>query len=55
MNLMGVLLLSLAINTWAKSIFQLGTYPDWAKVHSENITTLLVDVQNVTLNSMSKL
>ncbi|XP_066480800.1 Na(+)/dicarboxylate cotransporter 3 [Tiliqua scincoides] len=55
MNLMGVLLLSLAINTWAKSIFQLGTYPDWANVHSENITTLLVDVQNVTLNSMSKL
>ncbi|KAJ6665658.1 hypothetical protein lerEdw1_002028 [Lerista edwardsae] len=55
MNLMGVLLLSLAINTWAKSIFQLGTFPDWANVHSENITSLLVDVQNLTLNSMSKL
>ncbi|XP_061487382.1 Na(+)/dicarboxylate cotransporter 3 isoform X2 [Rhineura floridana] len=56
MNLMGVLLLSLAINTWAMSIFQLGTYPAWANIHSENTTTtLLVDVQNITLNSMSKL
>ncbi|XP_062976455.1 Na(+)/dicarboxylate cotransporter 3 isoform X2 [Elgaria multicarinata webbii] len=55
MNLMGVLLLSLAINTWAMSIFQLGTYPDWANIHSENATTVLMDVQNVTLNSMSKL
>ncbi|XP_053106826.1 Na(+)/dicarboxylate cotransporter 3 isoform X2 [Hemicordylus capensis] len=55
MNLMGVLLLSLAINTWAKAIFQLGTYPAWANVHPENTTTLLVDVQNITLNSMSKL
>nr|XP_028590928.1 solute carrier family 13 member 3 isoform X1 [Podarcis muralis] len=54
MNLMGVLFLSLAINTWATSIFQLGSFPDWANIHSEN-TTLLVDVQNVTLNSMSKL
>uniref|UniRef100_A0A8D0GDU1 Solute carrier family 13 member 3 n=1 Tax=Sphenodon punctatus TaxID=8508 RepID=A0A8D0GDU1_SPHPU len=36
MNLMGVLLLSLAVNTWAKSIFQLGTFPAWADIHSEN-------------------
>ncbi|XP_054837146.1 Na(+)/dicarboxylate cotransporter 3 [Eublepharis macularius] len=55
MNLMGVLLLSLAINTWAKSIFQLGTFPAWANVHLENTTTLLEGVQNVTLNSLSKL
>ncbi|XP_077191644.1 Na(+)/dicarboxylate cotransporter 3 isoform X2 [Paroedura picta] len=55
MNLMGVLLLSLAINTWAKSIFQLGTFPAWANVHLENTTTsLLQDVQNITLNSLSK-
>ncbi|XP_062834973.1 Na(+)/dicarboxylate cotransporter 3 isoform X1 [Anolis carolinensis] len=53
MNLMGVLLLSLAINTWGMSIFQLGTYPAWANIHSsENITTLLVDVQNTTLKSL---
>ncbi|XP_042321866.1 solute carrier family 13 member 3 [Sceloporus undulatus] len=52
MNLMGVLLLSLAINTWGMSIFQLGTYPAWANIHSNNATTLLVDVQNITLNSL---
>ncbi|XP_060628156.2 Na(+)/dicarboxylate cotransporter 3 [Anolis sagrei] len=52
MNLMGVLLLSLAINTWGMSIFQLGTYPAWANIHSENITSLLVDVQNTTLKSL---
>ncbi|XP_060086839.1 Na(+)/dicarboxylate cotransporter 3 isoform X2 [Heteronotia binoei] len=55
MNLMGVLLLSLAINTWANSIFQLSTFPAWANVHLKNTTTsLLEDVQNVTLNSLSK-
>ncbi|XP_044296309.1 solute carrier family 13 member 3 isoform X1 [Varanus komodoensis] len=55
MNLMGVMLLSLAINTWATSIFQLGTYPAWANIHSENTTALQMDVQNITLNSLSKL
>uniref|UniRef100_A0A8C6IME6 Uncharacterized protein n=1 Tax=Melopsittacus undulatus TaxID=13146 RepID=A0A8C6IME6_MELUD len=35
MNVMGVLLLSLAMNTWAKSIFQLGTFPAWASIHAE--------------------
>uniref|UniRef100_H0X7I1 Solute carrier family 13 member 3 n=1 Tax=Otolemur garnettii TaxID=30611 RepID=H0X7I1_OTOGA len=40
MNLMGVLLLSLAMNTWAQTIFQLGTFPDWANVHSVNVTAL---------------
>ncbi|CAH2302887.1 solute carrier family 13 member 3, partial [Pelobates cultripes] len=34
MNLMGVLLLSLAMNTWASSIFQLGTFPDWVHLPS---------------------
>nr|XP_027810099.1 solute carrier family 13 member 3 isoform X3 [Marmota flaviventris] len=38
MNVMGVLLLSVAMNTWAQSIFQLGTFPDWANSHSANIT-----------------
>ncbi|XP_050773303.1 Na(+)/dicarboxylate cotransporter 3 [Gopherus flavomarginatus] len=55
MNLMGVLLLSLAINTWAKSIFQLGTFPAWANIHGENITSLLLDVKNVTLSSLNKI
>nr|XP_010590048.2 solute carrier family 13 member 3 isoform X2 [Loxodonta africana] len=40
MNLMGVLLLNLAINTWAQTIFQLGTFPAWADIHLANITAL---------------
>ncbi|KAJ7332002.1 hypothetical protein JRQ81_014182 [Phrynocephalus forsythii] len=52
MNLMGVLLLSLAINTWGMSIFQMGTFPAWANIHAENATALLIDVQNITLNSL---
>ncbi|KAM9589360.1 Na(+)/dicarboxylate cotransporter 3 isoform 4-T5 [Trichechus inunguis] len=40
MNLMGILLLNLAINTWAQTIFQLGTFPDWASIHLANITAL---------------
>ncbi|XP_034269743.1 Na(+)/dicarboxylate cotransporter 3 [Pantherophis guttatus] len=50
MNLMGICLLSLAINTWAMSIFQLGSFPSWANIHMENATTLLEDAQNITLN-----
>ncbi|XP_016060278.1 PREDICTED: solute carrier family 13 member 3 isoform X2 [Miniopterus natalensis] len=38
MNLVGVLLLNVAINTWAQPIFQLGTFPDWAHSHSANVT-----------------
>ncbi|XP_075703077.1 Na(+)/dicarboxylate cotransporter 3 [Rhinoderma darwinii] len=40
MNLMGVLLLSLAMNTWASSLFQLDTFPDWVNIHTDNITVL---------------
>ncbi|XP_040588687.1 solute carrier family 13 member 3 [Mesocricetus auratus] len=49
MNLMGVLLLSLAMNTWAQSIFQLGTFPDWAITHSTNTTTLPPALTNSTV------
>ncbi|XP_045050850.2 Na(+)/dicarboxylate cotransporter 3 isoform X2 [Desmodus rotundus] len=38
MNLMGVLLLNVAVNTWAQAIFQLGTFPDWAHNHLANVT-----------------
>ncbi|XP_069728226.1 Na(+)/dicarboxylate cotransporter 3 [Phaenicophaeus curvirostris] len=55
MNLMGVLLLSLAMNTWAKSIFQLGTFPAWANIHAENATAVLTAVENVTLSSLNKI
>ncbi|XP_036606769.1 solute carrier family 13 member 3 [Trichosurus vulpecula] len=48
MNLAGVLLLNLAMNTWAQSIFQLGTFPAWAEDHSSNVTALLLDEYNST-------
>ncbi|XP_053549616.1 Na(+)/dicarboxylate cotransporter 3 [Bombina bombina] len=46
MNLMGVLLLSLAMNTWASSIFQLHTFPDWVTI--QNVTSLVETAQNIT-------
>ncbi|XP_069611775.1 Na(+)/dicarboxylate cotransporter 3 [Ranitomeya imitator] len=48
MNVMGVLLLSLAMNTWASSLFELGTFPDWVNIHSDNITTLAATTYNMT-------
>lgn len=48
MNLMGVLLLSLAMNTWASSLFQLGTFPDWINVHADNVTVLAATTYNMT-------
>ncbi|KAK1337673.1 hypothetical protein QTO34_002306 [Cnephaeus nilssonii] len=38
MNLMGILILNMAINTWAQPIFQLGSFPDWAQDHLANVT-----------------
>lgn len=52
MNLMGVLLLSLAMNTWAQSIFQLGTFPDWADIHLANITALPPTLANDTSQTL---
>ncbi|XP_040186293.1 solute carrier family 13 member 3 [Rana temporaria] len=40
MNLMGVLLLSLAMNTWASSIFGLSIFPDWVNLQPHNVTAL---------------
>ncbi|XP_045300333.1 solute carrier family 13 member 3 isoform X1 [Leopardus geoffroyi] len=52
MNLIGVLLLSLAMNTWAQTIFQLGTFPDWADIHSANITSLPSALPNDTFRTL---
>ncbi|XP_058988939.1 Na(+)/dicarboxylate cotransporter 3 isoform X2 [Mustela lutreola] len=52
MNLMGVLLLSLAMNTWAQTIFQLGVFPDWADIHSANITALPSALANDTFRTL---
>lgn len=52
MNLMGVLLLSLAMNTWAQTIFQLGTFPDWANTHAANVTALPPALTNNTVQTL---
>uniref|UniRef100_A0A671FIW9 Solute carrier family 13 member 3 n=1 Tax=Rhinolophus ferrumequinum TaxID=59479 RepID=A0A671FIW9_RHIFE len=52
MNLMGVLLLNLAINTWAQTIFQLGTFPDWARNHSASVTAPSSTLANGTLRTL---
>ncbi|GAB1287216.1 Solute carrier family 13 member 3 [Apodemus speciosus] len=52
MNLMGVLLLSLAMNTWAQTIFQLGTFPDWANTHTANVTALPLALTNNTVQTL---
>ncbi|KAF6089352.1 solute carrier family 13 member 3 [Phyllostomus discolor] len=53
MNLMGVLLLNVAINTWAQTIFQMGTFPDWAHDHLANVTALpTASVANGTLGTL---
>ncbi|XP_020742858.2 Na(+)/dicarboxylate cotransporter 3 isoform X1 [Odocoileus virginianus] len=52
MNLMGVLLLSLAMNTWAQTIFQLGTFPDWADIHLSNVTALPSSLVNGTYRTL---
>ncbi|XP_023611951.1 solute carrier family 13 member 3 isoform X3 [Myotis lucifugus] len=38
MNLLGIMILNMAINTWAQPIFQLGSFPDWAQDHLTNVT-----------------
>ncbi|XP_058893781.1 Na(+)/dicarboxylate cotransporter 3 isoform X2 [Kogia breviceps] len=52
MNVMGVLLLSLAMNTWAQTIFQLGTFPDWANIHLPNVTALPSTLANDTFQTL---
>ncbi|XP_050999767.1 Na(+)/dicarboxylate cotransporter 3 isoform X2 [Acomys russatus] len=52
MNLMGVLLLSLAMNTWAQTIFQLGTFPDWANTHAANVTAMPPTLTNNTVQAL---
>lgn len=48
MNLMGVLLLSLAMNTWAQTIFQLGCLPRLGRPpHLANVTALPSSLANL--------
>ncbi|XP_076022948.1 Na(+)/dicarboxylate cotransporter 3 isoform X1 [Genypterus blacodes] len=45
MNILGILSISLVINTWGMAMFDLGTFPDW--VHHANKTGALMDVASV--------
>ncbi|PKU37269.1 solute carrier family 13 member hypothetical protein [Limosa lapponica baueri] len=45
LNILGVLTITLAINTWASSLFQLQTFPSWA-----NTTGFLTDVDLVMVS-----
>ncbi|XP_010289923.1 PREDICTED: solute carrier family 13 member 2, partial [Phaethon lepturus] len=45
LNILGVLTITLAINTWASSLFQLQTFPSWA-----NRTGFLLDVDLVMVS-----
>ncbi|XP_043566671.1 solute carrier family 13 member 3-like isoform X2 [Chiloscyllium plagiosum] len=46
MNFLGIFLLLLAINTWGLYVFELSTYPDWARIHTHS-------TQNVTMISLN--
>uniref|UniRef100_UPI00398E54B2 Na(+)/dicarboxylate cotransporter 3-like n=1 Tax=Pristiophorus japonicus TaxID=55135 RepID=UPI00398E54B2 len=46
MNILGILLMLLAINTWGQYVFDLSTYPDCARVHTQGI-------QNITVISLN--
>ncbi|XP_071401908.1 Na(+)/dicarboxylate cotransporter 3 [Centroberyx affinis] len=42
MNILGVLSVSLAMNTWGIAMFNLDSYPDWA--HPSNVSSAVIDV-----------
>lgn len=51
MNILGILVVSLAMNTWGVAMFDLGTYPTWA--HTINKTALATDVHFSSVQSLN--
>lgn len=51
MNVLGVLSVSLAMNTWGVAMFGLNTYPDWAMPH--NKTGILTDVHLSSVQALN--
>uniref|UniRef100_A0A8C9SHM1 Solute carrier family 13 member 3 n=1 Tax=Scleropages formosus TaxID=113540 RepID=A0A8C9SHM1_SCLFO len=51
MNILGILTVSLAVNTWGTYMFGLSTYPDWAQ--SLNVTSTTTDVYNLTTSYLN--
>lgn len=51
MNILGVLAVSLAMNTWGIAMFDLNTYPEWA--HPSNKSALVLDAPLSTVQSLN--
>lgn len=51
MNILGVLSVSLAMNTWGLAMFNLNTYPEWAP--SINKSALAIDVHLIRVQSLN--
>ncbi|KAG7472036.1 hypothetical protein MATL_G00104300 [Megalops atlanticus] len=51
MNILGILAVSLAMNTWAMHMFSLSTFPDWARPH--NTTGAITDPRNLTVTKFN--
>ncbi|XP_068160243.1 Na(+)/dicarboxylate cotransporter 3 isoform X1 [Antennarius striatus] len=49
MNILGILSVSLAINTWGVAMFDLNTYPEWASFNNSSDVVLGVQSFNATL------
>lgn len=51
MNILGILCVSLAMNTWGLAMFNLNSYPDWALPFNKTSLTdvRLIPIQNATL------
>ena len=51
MNILGVLCVSLAMNTWGLAMFDLNSYPEWAHPLNKTaaVTMRLAPLQNATL------
>lgn len=51
MNILGILSVSLAMNTWGLAMFNLNTYPEWAQ--PLNKSALAVDVHLMRVQSLN--
>ncbi|XP_036389218.1 solute carrier family 13 member 3 [Megalops cyprinoides] len=51
MNILGILAVSLAMNTWGMHMFSLSTFPAWARPH--NTTSAVTDPRNLTVTNFN--
>lgn len=51
MNILGILSVSLAMNTWGMAMFDLSTYPEWA--HPINKSAVVTDVHLSAVHSLN--